>query len=409
MKIGVWDDVTQFAIDWKAKIDRTLNDSTVIVEAHDNEQISVELRRLHEQRKAYLRTGTEPVLHEAGMLDEIDILIVDNDLFELEDFSDYSAEMVAARAQVYSKCGYVVVLNLNPDVDFDLSLLGNPTSKADLHINDKFVADIGLWRDSPKAQGAFRPWHWPLLKRASELHKLRVNELQEFLNGNNKEMPVLEYFSFDETASNRLSRSARAFLHPSKNTANVTFFDFVEGNANAVDLKDGRKIIEKGDADKVAQICAHRIAKWLARLVLGPQDILIDLPHLAEKLPFLVPQNRQTSLDFWNSCATQTAAPTSELTEDISAYRFEHEHWFDRPVYWWDKFDPEQTLDKLLAMPNSNPGELVFCEDSSAFHNSNQCQRFVAAHHSTTDNRYIRWFNEDDVDFSYGPQSRLAI
>ena len=219
-----------------------------------------------------------------SQLDNTDILIVDNDLFALENFSDFSAEMVATRARVYTTCGYIVVLNRSPDLDFDLSLLGHSDSKADLHINDRFVADDGLWLTCPKEGGTFRPWHWPLLRASARLYKARVSELRDFLASDERDMPILDYFGFAEDAKNRLSRSARAFLHPRRQAEEVSFHDFLAGNAKSVDVKDGEKIISKRDNSKIAQICAHRISKLLDRLILGPQDVLVDLPHLVEEI-----------------------------------------------------------------------------------------------------------------------------
>ena len=255
----------------------------------------------------------------ASQLDGTDILIVDNDLFELENFSDFSAEMVANRARVYTTCGCIVVLNRSPDLDFDLSLVGHSDSKADLHINDRFIADDGLWLTCPKEGRTFRPWHWPLLRAAAKLYKSRVDQLREFLMSHERDMPILDYFGFAEDAKNRLSRSARAFLHPSRRAEEVSFYDFLAGNARAVDVKDGTKIIGKRDNDRVAQICAHRISKLLDRLILGPQDVLIDLPHLVERLPFLIPPDQRESPDFWSSMARLEDAPSQQLVEDISS------------------------------------------------------------------------------------------
>ena len=408
MKICVWDDETEFASDWVEQIDTLLHDNDVEVVAHDRKVIDGELQLLHDRRRAYLESDEIVVPDGASQLDNTDILIVDNDLFALEHFSDFSAEMVANRARVYTTCGYVVVLNSSPDLDFNLSLLGHTDSKADLHINDRFVADDGLWLTCPKGGGTFRPWHWPLLQAAARLYKERVTELRDFLASDEGDMPILDYFGFEEDAKNRLSRSARAFLHPKRRAEEVSFYDFLLGNARAVDVKDGDQVIKKRDNGKISQICVHRISKLLDRLILGPQDVLVDLPHLVEKLPFLIPPDQQDNPEFWSSMAQLKGAQTQQLVDDISPFQFERKVWFDRPVFWWGRLDTEENLDKMLAASDSNPKQLVFCEDASAFHESVECQRFVAAHHSMSDNRFVRWLSDFDGDINYGPQSRLA-
>jgi len=409
MKVAVWDDDTKAAGEWKEQIDAVLDADDVVVNAPTRKDIEGELQMLHQRRRDYIETRHPAELVGQSELDETDILIVDNDLFELHAFSDFSAETVAARARVYTTCGYIVILNLNRDVDFDLSLLEHPHSKADLHINDRFIADEGLWLKCPKEHGTFRPWHWPLLPIAVEQYKIRVEEMRQVLNGNGKNTPVLDYFGFDEVVKTRLSRTARAFLHPNKNSETVSFLDFVQGNVSAVELKDGEEIIRRGDEAKMARICAHGLSKWLAGMVLGPQDNLIDLPHLVERLPFLIPDDQQDSVAFWNSCATLQDAGAEQLVEDISARRFQRHRWFDRPVFWWHKFDTEDNRGKLLVATDVNPEELVFCEDSSAFHASADCVSFVAAHHSTSDDRFVRWLKEELGEIKFGPQSRLAM
>lgn len=407
-RISIWDDDARVALGWKQEIERLLDDADVCVKAFEVEEIDHELHILHQRRESFLRSDdNEP--DDKSALDTTHVLIVDNDLFHLKDFSDFSAEMVATRAGVYTDCGSIVVLNLNPDVDFDLTLLGNPDSKADIHINDKFVADPGLWKQCPKDAGTFRPWHWPLLLSEAELHKARVDELHGMLLEGGSDKPILDYLGFPEEAKRRLSRFARAFLHPLQNTADkVSFPQFVDRNARAVALKDGEMITTRADVRKIARIGARRVYKWLSWLVLGPQDVLIDLPHLIQKLPFLLPPDDQASLDHWNCCASIRDAPVDLVTDELSVVAFPVPNWSDRPMFWSHDFEREDILDRVLGAADSNPQRFVFCEDSSAFHGSDRCHRFVAAHNTASDDRFARWLDNED-DISFGPQSRLAI
>lgn len=406
--ISIWDDDTDVALDWKRKIESALDDPEICIKAFEVQEIDYELRVLHQRREAFLRCDkNEP--DAPSVLDGTDVLIVDNDLFNLRDFSDFSAEMVATRAGVYTDCGSIVVLNLNHDLDFDLTLLGNPNSKADLNINDKFVADPGLWNQCPREGGAFRPWHWPLLLTEAQLHKTRVDELNRMLREGDPNQPILDYLRFPGEAKQRLSRFARAFLHPLQNdAARVSFLQFVDGNGRAVALKDGEMITRRKDFRKVARIGAHRVYKWLARLVRGPQDVLTDLPHLIEKLPFLVPPDHLTSLEYWNSCASMRDAPVNLVTDELSVTAFQVPEWADRPMFWSHDFERGDILDRILAAADPNPERFVFCEDSSAFHRPDLCHRFVAAHNTASDNRFARWLHEAE-DVKFGPTSRLAI
>lgn len=408
MKVCVWDDDADAANEWKTQLDAVLNGCNTRVHAATAEEIEQEIHVLHERRKSYVESdGGED--HGIGSeLDDTDILIVDNDLFDLPHLNDLSAETVANRAGLYTDCASIIVLNLNPDLDFDLTLLGHPESKADLHINDKFVADPGLWLQCPRAEGAFRPWHWPLLLSAANLYRSKVDELVKLLETEDRDRPILDYFGFSGDSKRRLSRSARAFLHPRIPAEETSFMDFIHDNAKAVNLLDGKLILGRKDLRKIARIGARRISKWLGRYVLGPQDVLMDLPHLVEKLPFVIPTDKQKCGEFWNSCAKLKGAPV-ELVEEFGIEQFQMADWFDRPVYWTDEMETEENLEILFETTDANPEELVFCEDSSAFHRADDCDQFVAAYNSISDRRFIRWLKEKDGAIRYGPQSRLAM
>ena len=408
MKICVWDDHFRVAEEWATQIRAALSDSGVEVHAAKANEIEKELGILHRRRRCYLDPGSAPDIDEESTLDDTAILIVDNDLFGLSTLNDLSAETVADRVGVYTDCAYIVVLNLNLDVDFDLTLLGHPESKADLHTNDRFVADLGLWRKCPREDGAFRPWHWPLLPLAAELYDARVKELVALLKSDDKDVPILEYFGFDDGSRRRLSRAARAFLHPKRPAREVSFIHFIDGNAQAVSLQDGAKISANEDERKIARIGARRIAKWLERYVVGPQDVLIDLPHLIERMPFVMPDGGGDDVASWNTCAMLDGEP-EWLEARLGTYRFRGKHWMDRPVFWTHPMETQENLAKLLNSSRANPAGLVFCEDSSAFHRAEMCDPFVAAHNSMSDSRFVRWFGEEGADVRYGPLSRLAM
>ena len=407
MKICVWDDDTRAAEGWKSELDVVLRDSDVNVHAATAEEIAQELRVLHERRKLYLESEGDTDRDYISELDDTDVLLVDNDLFDLRTFNDLSAETVAIRAGVYTDCACIIVLNVNPDLDFDLTLLGYPESKADLHINDRFVADFGLWRQCPKECGAFRPWHWPLVLSAVGLYRSRVNDLVELLDSDQRAIPILDYFQFSDGSKRQLSRLARAFLHPRKRAEEVSFIDFMDGNMKAVNHIDGEKILRSKDVSKIARIGARRISTWLARYVLGPQDTLMDLPHLVEKMPFVIPVDKQECSQFWNLCA-KLDDPPAGLAEEFGIERFQMENWFDRPVFWTEGMETEENVDRLLQAANANPEGLVFCEDSSSFHSAEVCDQFVAAYNSMSDRRFVRWLREGGEGVMYGPQSRLA-
>ena len=406
MKIGVWDDDEEAAAEWSSELEGVLGNEVTVYAAKATD-IEAELRILHERRRRYIEGKEHAQDVGDSELDDVDILIVDNDLFDMPHLNDLSAETVANRVGVYTDCASIVVLNLNPDIDFDLRLLGHPESKADVHINDGFVADPGLWHTCPRKGGAFRPWDWPMLSKARVLHGSRVDEVTELLGSDEGDMPILDFLGFGPSSRIRLSRSARAFLHPVKRAEDVSFRDFIDGNEMAVSRIDGQQIVKRGDSAIIARVCARRIATWLARYALGPQDVLVDLPHVVENMPFVVPVEEQESADFWSSCAGLGDAPVW-LVDQLDISIFEKEGWLDRPAFWADGLESEENVAKLLGAPKSNPQSLVFCEDASCFFPAADCDQFVAAYNSMTDRRFVRWLDDERTGRRYGPQSRLA-
>lgn len=405
LKIGVWDDDEETAADWKSELGSALGSETTVYAAKAKD-IEAELQVLHERRRCYIRGEDREDLGDCE-LDDVDILIVDNDLFDLPHFNDLSAETVATRVGVYTDCASIVVLNLSPDIDFDLRLLGHPESKADLHINDRFVADPGLWHVCPKEGGLFRPWEWPLLSMARELHGLRMADLSSLLDSDEQEMPILDFLGFGSAARQRLSRSARAFLHPAKQAEEVSFGHFVHGNAMAVGRLEGEQIVKRRDSAMVARIGARRIATWLSRYVLGPQEVLIDLPHVVERMPFIIPAGEGESDEFWNSSTRLRTAPV-ELAEELSISMLERKGWLDRPAFWADGLESEENVAKLLEATEANPRNFVFCEDASSFFPATDCDQFIAGYNSMTDRRFVRWLEAESASYRYGPLSRLA-
>lgn len=407
LKVSVWDDDSDKAEQWSEQIKEVLG-SDSDVEAADNERIKNELDLLHARRKAFINAGgalDEP--DDDLDIDDTDILIVDNDLFELDDHADLTAEIIATRARIYSDCGLIVVLNLNPDLAFDLSLLGHPESKADLHTNEDFVANPGLWQTCPNEDGAFRPWHWPILPKSAALFRKRVDEVVNVFECGKQHMAILDYFQFGDDARSSLSRSARGYLHPTHKAQEVTFEMFLTENPNAAEKRDTEAMIFEKHHRRMARVIASRIAKWLFRMVLGPQDVLIDLPHLVERLPFLIADGKNDDVAAWNAHAKIADEVDAGLLEPLKDHLFANEIWFDRPVFWAHCFETEENLEKLMGSSDSNPNAYVFCEDASSFHPADQCERFVAGFHTTADTRFIRWIGDDDV--VYGPQSRLAM
>lgn len=206
--------------------------------------------------------------HEADRrhhLDDIDILIIDFDLFKFD--PNVTAESIAYLARCYSRCGLIVALNqFNRRPHFDLTLKGHPESFADLNLHDSQVHDQGLWKEPWKG---FRPWNWPLLPRALKAYENRIKEVSSVLDE-----PILAFLGLDRVGQ-LLPRSTVEFIESKGGKLEeTTFRQFVERSQQGLQARD-----KPLDEASIARIAAARIHKWLDRLVLPGQDILVDAPH----------------------------------------------------------------------------------------------------------------------------------
>ncbi len=325
-------------------------------------------------------------------LDETAILIIDFDLLKFD--PDVTAESIAYLARCYSRCGLIVALNqFTRKPNFDLTLKGHPESFADLNLHDSQVHNHGLWKEPWKG---FRPWIWPLLPRALEAHENRIKEVRPVLD-----KPILTFLGLDRI-SQLLLRSTIEFIESKgRKPEETTFRQFVEESQQGLQVRD--KIL---DDESIARVAAARIHKWLERLVLPGQDILVDAPHLVLRFPSLLRGNPKTRKS-WNSVVT-LAIPHKRLmhTDVIEKFRFKKENWVSRPCWFWGDLssfegiaevkDPWKTVQKA---------DVVFCEDVSRFLPRIETKEFVADLPSPFVRRYVH--EESKID--YQPLVRFAL
>ena len=175
----------------------------------------------------------------------------------------------------------VVVLNQYPQAQFDLRLRGHLQSHADLNVDAELISTPGLWRDPPWQH--FRPWRWQTLIGTVQTQRERQKIIETELDHS-----ILETLGMRSEDASRLPDSGFGFLSPSANSyqslRDVTFRSFL---ANASDGRDARAISES-DRRAAVRVASARIGKWLEREVLGGQDVLIDIPHLVQRFPFVL-------------------------------------------------------------------------------------------------------------------------
>lgn len=329
---------------------------------------------------------------EQMAIDDAALLVVDYDLFQNPKDAFLTGETVAYLARCFSRCGLIIGINQPPLRDFDLTLRGRPDSFADLNITERHLDNRGLWGGP---FGDFRPWQWPQLPDFYASFEKRVNQAAAHLDE-----PIWQLLGFDQYTFETLPRSIADFL--GGNPAEITLRKFALESGNGMRAKD---IQAKDGSDTIlARVGAARISKWLERMILPGQDILVDAPHLVSRFPSLIAGD-PSSIEDWNK--TASLGPTDDLGIHlalIQEHRFASVAWLSRPAWFWDHLRSSERIREVQEPWNAQMPDWVFCEDVSAFHAREQTTMFVAE----TESPYSRRFALRPEGYEYGPLTRFS-
>ena len=358
---------------------------------------------------------------EPSQFDGIDIVFIDNNLTHLNiKGTRLTAESVAGYVRAFSSAPYIVSLNKNQDVDFDLRfLIGDYATQTDLALNTRHLSNRALWTGAQgDATDGFLPWYWPRLLDVSERRRAQIDFVKDHLDS-----PILTALEFTPEAIDILSRHATGAISPvaewgeseetdDRKIGEITFREFFLASSRSFPTKDEREKLAEA-ADVVARVVASELDHWFRRDVLGPQEALVDMPHLLMRMPFLL-GDESGDVDSWNKAVMGNAPPfeiDSKLFEAFLApCMFRHDIWTLSPAFWWPNLKEKDELNLLFSTSESSWADVVFCEDTSSFQsrgapNEGSSREFVAEFESPWDRRHVRYLN----NIKYAPRSRFAF
>lgn len=395
--ILICDDAPDLAEEWREVVKGVVSAELYTVKpCVPIEEVRAGAGELLTRRSAARSEGDIARKPQDCVFDNVDILILDYDLLHIdEQRARYTGEGLARLARTFTECGTIVVVNQFRNAHFDLSLRGNLWSHADLNLNADLLARPGLWEDGPWE--GFRPWSWQSLNRAVETQRAR-EELVESRLGES----IVDVLNMEEDDVIGLSDTAFGFVAPEAGS----FSDFGSRTFKCFlnDAVDGRDALATTDSDPAtaSRFVAARIGKWLEREVLGPQDALIDVPHLIERYPFLM-GNDVAELDAWNAAIHDPQKLKAETPEGCW---FKPEEFLTRPAVWRHRFEADAEIsERRHKYDYSDVPPFVFLEDTSEFAPLSEAIEFRAGHHNAFDRRFLRHLSK----FSYAPQRRLAM
>lgn len=388
-KILIYDDLEGF----RDKLRELLESLTVVrnafeVDTLDGQEFADSMETMRERQRTLRKTGTWD--GKRMPLDNASIFVVDYDLFDAVPF--LTGEALAYLARCFSRCGLIVGVNQYGHNTFDLTLRGHPQSFADLNVGWRQLNNPNLWGGR---RAGFRPWCWPALPDYLRDFERKVEDVEKSLT---EDVPIYQVIGFTREMFDRLPRSIGQFV--GKKPAETTFREFVTKSGNGLRLKDANKVNE----DVLARVGAARISKWLERLVLPGQDVLVDAPHLVSRYPSLMTGD-VTNIETWNRTTPLTSHEELGLTTEIvDSFRLKKHHWLSRPVWFWDELrECEHILEVREPWKTVRPN-WVFCEDASRFYKRNY-REFVADTESPFARRFVREFKGVD----YRPKVRFSL
>ena len=393
-KVLLCDDEQNVRDAWHEKVQAVAPSNYTISAQLGSAEVKSAIKELFARQVSVLSGGTRQ--RSPCVFDDAEILVLDYDLLYIDrENARHTGESLARLARAFSSAQVIVVVNQFQDAQFDLSLRGHFTSHADLNLDATLLDTPGLWTD-PRWVG-FRPWHWQTLYRAVDTQASR----EAWVNDHWGE-PIVDALGMRDDDVARLTDTAFGFIAPDstdeRQLRQCTFKDFVCRPAH------GRNVAALAEANPgdASRFVAARIGKWLERLVLGPQDALIDLPHLIQRFPFLLGDD-VTELDAWNAAIHDEEFAKNRLLEGCL---FEPSNILSRPAVWSHRFENAESIRKQRrTFDFSHVPSFVFLEDTSSFAPINQAKQFRAGHHNAFDRRFVKCLD----DFTYAPQRRLTF
>ena len=350
---------------------------------------------------------------EGTNFDGFDVVIVDNNLTGLElAGARLTAETIIGYLRAFTDVPYIVSLNKNLHVDFDLRyLFGDYQSLADLALNTGHLSNGRLWDE--ESRDVFAPWYWPRIADAVARRRKQIDFLAEEFDRR-----VWDALEFPPEADDYLSLRAKSRLSSRGHDVREASFDVFFDSSRALPPAEIKKLKELAGQDvefaqrAVRQMSASEVDRWIRRDVLGPQDVLIDLPHLVAQMPFLLGGNAR-DMDCWNNVLKGEDPPfglDGPLFEThLEPARFGHDMWAPGPCFWWPGLKSDEALAERFFTEDGDWPDAVFCEDVSRFvpisgeGEPEPPQEFEAEIEGSWVRRYIACVGDN----LYSPRSRI--
>lgn len=389
LRVVICDDDKGRVIDWAEQIQQILGgESTVIPLAPLD--FAEAVAALKDRRAA---GGPHP--DAASVFDDADVLVLDSDL--TPDNESSAAEMVrthltsemggevAHLSRGYTTVGAIVVVNEGTQQrTFDLTLMARSLAVADVYVSEEDIANRHLWGEGSTATTEFHPWTWPrldVLPAAIAKANLQIGLEESWV-----ESLKLQDADWDSLHDGQLESLG---LPSTKDISSMTYGDLAAHRALGMRRK------ESTTAELRARVAICGLRRWVERVLLPSQNVIVDLPHLAQGHPWLV--EKRDDLEAWNALGGRWWDEEPSVAPE--AFHPEVSALLGRNVWITSRLEPRPKGERV------RPSDPVFCEDISQFRHLEDVRDFV----SDVEGSFARRFVADIDDVQYMPRNRLAL
>lgn len=380
LKIVIVDDESRSET-WEREIQEILGDSAEVI-ALNLEAVKKEVAAIFMRRRKFADVAAELSVLTLGIeciFDTAHILILDYDLRHMDDSGAEwtTGAEVAMTARGYSTVGSILLVNRNGNNRFDLTMTIARGSKADVEIGMAQISNPGLWAQ-PHSDG-YRPWSWPNLLKDHQYFEETVNWIYARLT-----QPVFKSIGFNSgDGANEKHVQKAHWLQLGIDPNSGTFFDLVSLNPYLAP-RDRESILK--DKKQCARVAGAILRAWLDKIVVPSQDLLIDAPHAAYLMPWLLKDINDA--ECWNA-TTSPEDPYAAFKIDIHKYEFSPPFLLSRPAFFRLTLEADAQSEEPSGFNYNNIPDLVFCEDISQFLEFPSARAFPCSLDTAETQRYV--------------------
>ena len=366
---------------WARGIQAIVGDSADVI-ALDLDNVRKEVGAIFNRRRKFGEDNSIALVEDCGIdstFDDTHVLILDYDLRHMDEASSEwtTGSEVAMAARAYSTVGTIVLVNRTGNNKFDLTMKKIRGSKADVEIGAMQVTNPGLWTVS--GYEGYRPWSWPALL---EDH-LRYEEAANWVEAR-MDQPIfksLELRKESDPDEMRVRKEHWLDLGIDPNTD--SYIDLIAKN-QYLPPRDREAILR--DKKQSARVAAAILRFWFDKVLVPSQDFLIDAPHLAYLMPWLL--GDVNSSQCWN-IAANFCKPLSAFKADIQKYAYKFECFLSRPAFFRGPLADDGNTREPSGFNYNEIPDLVFCEDVSRFLEFPSARPFACSLDSEETQRYV--------------------